>query len=95
MNEEEIRKNILREIVGKKDLRLKTKFLSVEMRRVFPDIEKAISMGIKEGFQKGKLEQKKEDNNILIKYSKLRLYRSKSCQLLIKQLQKEIGGNEK
>ena len=43
-------------------------------------------------FQKGKLEQKKEDNNILIKYSKLRLYRSKSCQLLIKQLQKEIGG---
>jgi len=56
------------------------------------DVEgESFSNGYDEGFQKGKLEQKKEDNNILIKYSKLRLYRSKSCQLLIKQLQKEIG----
>lgn len=98
MNEEELKKDIeelednLIKRTGEENINEIIKYLYGEMgetNAIFYLLGQAKSR--LEGFQKGKLEQKKEDNNILIKYSKLRLYRSKSCQLLIKQLQKEIG----
>lgn len=55
------------------------------------EIHKAIQFATRQGFQKGKLEQKKEE----LKFLKERCIYCMIADERIKQLQEEIGGNSK
>ena len=82
MKEEELFYNILKEVERPDGIYYRN------------ELSKAIKKGIKWGFQKGKLEQKKEELEFLEGLDNLTPERNKQIDDKIKQLQKEISSEE-